>query len=76
MSVMPPLVFLRVYDAISAHRVVPLALLVGDTWHCTCGCIFQGSHRGQPNATCPRELIWARAWPGAYDRWWERWWER
>lgn len=61
-------VFLRVYDAVSAHRVLLLDPRDG-TWQCTCGYLF--SYRG-PTLACPRELIWSRPWGEAHDRWWEQ----
>jgi hypothetical protein len=71
---MPPLVYLRVYDAISVHAVTLLDS-AGDAtnWRCSCGCLF--GYRDQPpqDVSCPYELVWSRTWwPGAGDRWWER----
>lgn len=61
-------VFLRVYDAVSDHRVILLDPRDGTYW-CTCGYLFGC---GGPGVTCPYELIWSKPWPGAGDRWWER----
>lgn len=62
-------VFLSVHDAISDHRALPLDLR-SDTWCCICGLFFNSG--GSRPVTCPRDLIWSRAWFGAHDRWWEQ----